>query len=45
MAETVNVGRHSENPITGEGLIKSEGWEEAIVRNPSCQYCTNWGLE
>jgi beta-galactosidase len=26
------VGRHSENPITGEGLIKSEGWEEAIVQ-------------
>lgn len=27
-----HVGRHSENPITGEGLIKSEGWEEAIVQ-------------
>ena len=26
------VGRHSENPITGEGAIKSEGWEEAIVQ-------------
>lgn len=26
------VGRHSENPITGEGQIKSEGWEEAIVQ-------------
>ncbi len=27
-----HVGRHSENPITGEGIIKSEGWEEAIVQ-------------
>ncbi|MFD1294688.1 glycoside hydrolase family 2 protein [Lutibacter holmesii] len=27
-----HVGRHSENPITGEGLIKAEGWEEAIVQ-------------
>ncbi|SHG46108.1 beta-galactosidase [Flavobacterium fluvii] len=27
-----HVGRHSENPITGEGLIKTEGWEEAIVQ-------------
>jgi beta-galactosidase len=27
-----HVGRHSENPITGEGLIKSDGWEEAIVQ-------------
>jgi beta-galactosidase len=27
-----HVGRHSENPITGEGKIKSEGWEEAIVQ-------------
>lgn len=26
------VGRHSENPITGEGIIKTEGWEEAIVQ-------------
>lgn len=26
------VGRHSENPITGESTIKSEGWEEAIVQ-------------
>lgn len=26
------VGRHSENPINGEGQIKSEGWEEAIVQ-------------
>ena len=26
------VGRHSENPINGEGIIKSEGWEEAIVQ-------------
>ncbi len=27
-----HVGRHSENPITGEGIIKAEGWEEAIVQ-------------
>jgi beta-galactosidase len=27
-----HVGRHSESPITGEGQIKSEGWEEAIVQ-------------
>lgn len=27
-----HVGRHSENPITGEGQIKSEGWEESIVQ-------------
>lgn len=27
-----HVGRHSENPITGEGQIKTEGWEEAIVQ-------------
>lgn len=27
------VGRHSENPITGEGVIKVEGWEEAIVQS------------
>lgn len=27
-----HVGRHSENPITGEGIIQSEGWEEAIVQ-------------
>ncbi|MGB3152541.1 MAG: glycoside hydrolase family 2 TIM barrel-domain containing protein, partial [Maribacter sp.] len=27
-----HVGRHSENPITGEGVIKSDGWEEAIVQ-------------
>ena len=26
------LGRHSENPITGEGLIKSDGWEEEIVQ-------------
>ncbi|WP_445735965.1 glycoside hydrolase family 2 protein [Mariniflexile sp.] len=26
------VGRHSENPITGEGQIQSDGWEEAIVQ-------------
>ncbi len=27
-----HVGRHTENPITGEGQIKSDGWEEAIVQ-------------
>ena len=27
-----HVGRHTENPITGEGKIKSDGWEEAIVQ-------------
>ncbi|MFD0835607.1 glycoside hydrolase family 2 TIM barrel-domain containing protein [Mariniflexile aquimaris] len=27
-----HVGRHTENPITGEGQIQSEGWEEAIVQ-------------
>lgn len=27
-----HVGRHSENPITGENVIKAEGWEEAIVQ-------------
>ena len=27
-----HVGRHTENPITGEGLIKADGWEEAIVQ-------------
>ena len=27
-----HVGRHSENPITGEGVIESDGWEEAIVQ-------------
>ena len=27
-----HVGRHSEKPITGEGLIQAEGWEEAIVQ-------------
>lgn len=27
-----HVGRHSENPITGEGQIQSDGWEEAIVQ-------------
>ncbi|MGB5384921.1 MAG: glycoside hydrolase family 2 TIM barrel-domain containing protein [Lutimonas sp.] len=27
-----HVGRHSENPVTGEGVIKSEGWEEEIVQ-------------
>ena len=27
-----HVGRHSENPITGEGVLKVEGWEEAIVQ-------------
>ncbi|TMM56321.1 glycoside hydrolase family 2 protein [Maribacter algarum] len=28
-----HLGRHSEAPVTGEGLIKSDGWEEAIVQN------------
>ncbi|WP_264524311.1 glycoside hydrolase family 2 protein [Flavobacterium sp. N502536] len=27
-----HVGRHSENPVTGENIIKAEGWEEAIVQ-------------
>ncbi|TXD53126.1 MULTISPECIES: glycoside hydrolase family 2 protein [unclassified Polaribacter] len=27
-----HLGRHSENPITGEGKIQSDGWEEAIVQ-------------
>ncbi|WP_152285554.1 glycoside hydrolase family 2 protein [Flavicella marina] len=27
-----HLGRHSENPITGEGRINSDGWEEAIVQ-------------
>ena len=27
-----HVGRHTENPITGEGKIKSEEWEESIVQ-------------
>ncbi len=27
-----HVGRHSENPITGEGKIQADGWEEAIVQ-------------
>ncbi len=27
-----HVGRHSENPITGENVIKAEGWEEAVVQ-------------
>ncbi|WP_125722054.1 glycoside hydrolase family 2 protein [Flavobacterium ustbae] len=27
-----HVGRHSENPVTGENVIKAEGWEEAIVQ-------------
>lgn len=27
-----HVGRHTENPITGEGQINSEGWEEAIIQ-------------
>ncbi|UMB54158.1 glycoside hydrolase family 2 protein [Lutibacter sp. A64] len=27
-----HVGRHTENPITGEGLIKADEWEEAIVQ-------------
>jgi len=27
-----HLGRHTENPITGEGTIQSDGWEEAIVQ-------------
>ena len=27
-----HVGRHTENPITGEGKIQSDGWEESIVQ-------------
>ncbi|XCF07491.1 glycoside hydrolase family 2 TIM barrel-domain containing protein [Tamlana crocina] len=27
-----HVGRHTETPITGEGEIESDGWEEAIVQ-------------
>jgi beta-galactosidase len=27
-----HAGRHTENPITGEGLINADGWEEEIVQ-------------
>ena len=27
-----HLGRHTETPITGEGAIQSDGWEEAIVQ-------------
>jgi beta-galactosidase len=27
-----HVGRHTENPITGEGEIQADGWEEAIIQ-------------
>ncbi|WP_299108364.1 glycoside hydrolase family 2 TIM barrel-domain containing protein [uncultured Winogradskyella sp.] len=27
-----HLGRHTENPITGEGKINADGWEEAIVQ-------------
>jgi len=27
-----HLGRHSETPITGEGEIQADGWEEAIVQ-------------
>ncbi|WP_298878713.1 glycoside hydrolase family 2 TIM barrel-domain containing protein [uncultured Polaribacter sp.] len=27
-----HVGRHTENPITGEGQIKPDGWEEAVIQ-------------
>lgn len=27
-----HLGRHTENPITGEGIIKSDGWEEELVQ-------------
>lgn len=30
-----HIGRHSESPITGEGLITSDGWEEEIVQGLS----------
>ena len=29
-----HVGRHVENPISGDGIINPEGWEEEIVRTP-----------
>lgn len=27
-----HVGKHAENPITGQGKIQTDGWEEAIVQ-------------
>ena len=27
-----HLGRHTENPVTGEGKIQADGWEEAIVQ-------------
>lgn len=27
-----HLGRHTENPITGEGKIQADGWEEAIIQ-------------
>ncbi|MGO4773163.1 glycoside hydrolase family 2 protein [Flavobacterium sp. W22_SRS_FK3] len=27
-----HMGRHTENPVTGEGVITADGWEEAIVQ-------------
>ncbi|PQJ30579.1 beta-galactosidase [Nonlabens arenilitoris] len=27
-----HLGRHTENPVTGEGAIKADGWEEAIIQ-------------
>lgn len=27
-----HLGRHTENPITGEGIIQSDGWEEQIIQ-------------
>lgn len=30
-----HLGRHTENPINGDGIIKAEGWEEAIVQTGS----------
>lgn len=28
-----HLGRHSENPIDGDGIVTSEGWEEVPVQN------------
>ena len=39
-----HVGRHTENPITGEGKIQADGWEEAIVQSdvPSVAKVGDW---
>ena len=34
-----HFGRHTENPITGEGEIQSDGWEEAIVQTDVANIC------